>query len=253
MSRSSFARWVAALLFAGVALPALAADAGKVLRLALPDITGLDPHQIADLYSTRVVNAIFEGLYQYDYLASPAKVVPNTAAAMPEITDGGKAWTIRLQKGIRFTDDPAFKGVVRELQAADYVYSIKRAIDPNLRNGGDPALTSLIVGARAAVDAAKKTGKFDYDAPIEGLRAINAQTLQLRLTDVDYTVLDRLAARSSFAVAHEVVEAAGNDIMMKPVGTGPFRLSEWRRGSRIVLEANPDYRPLAFPGATTRN
>jgi ABC-type transport system substrate-binding protein len=31
------------------------------------------------------------------------------------------------------------------------------------------------------------------------------------------------------------------------VGTGPYRLKEWKRGSRIVLEANPDYRPLAFP------
>ena len=88
-----------------------------MLRLALPDITGLDPHQITDLYSARIVNVIFEGLYQYDYLASPAKVIPNTAAAMPEITDGGRTWTIRLQKGIRFTDDPAFKGAPRELLA----------------------------------------------------------------------------------------------------------------------------------------
>jgi len=227
--------------------PALAAENAKVLRLALPDITGLDPHQISDLYSARIANVIFEGMYQYDYLASPARVIPNTAAAMPEITDGGKIWTIRLQKGIRFTDDPAFKGAPRELAATDYVYSIKRSLDPNLRIGGDPAFTALLVGARAVVDAAKKSGKFDYDAPIAGLRALDAYTLQLNLTDVDYTVLDRLAQRSSFAVAREVVEAAGNDIMMKPVGTGPFKLAEWRRGSRVVLDRNPHYRALAFP------
>jgi ABC-type transport system substrate-binding protein len=242
-------RLAAALLFAWIAVPALAADSGKVLRIALNDIAGLDPHQISDLYSVRVVNAIFEGLYQYDYLASPAKVIPNTAAAMPEITDGGRTWTIKLQKGIRFSDDPLWKGAARELVAADYVYSIKRSIDPNLRIGGDPAFTTLIVGARALVDAAKKTGKFDYDAPLAGLLALDAQTLQIRLTDVDYTVLDRLAARGSFAVAREVVEAAGNDIMMKPVGTGPFRLAEWRRGSRIVLEANAFYRPYTFPSS----
>jgi oligopeptide transport system substrate-binding protein len=247
MPMPSCKRWAAAMLLAWIASPVTAAEPDKVLRLALPDITGLDPHQISDLYSARVVNVIFEGLYQYDYLASPAKVIPNTAAAMPEITDGGKTWTIRLQKGIRFTDDPAFKGAARELQAADYVYSIKRSIDPNLRNGGDPAFTTLIQGARAVVDAAKKSGKFDYDVPIAGLRAIDAHTLQLRLTDVDYTVLDRLAGRNSYAVAREVVEAAGNDIMMKPVGTGPFRLADWRRGSRVVLDANPRYRPLAFP------
>ena len=244
-------RWTAALLLVCATLsPALAANPAKVLRLAQPDLAGLDPHQISDLYSARIVNVIFEGLYQYDYLASPAKVVPNTAAAMPEITDGGKTWTIRLQKGIRFTDDPAFKGTARELVAADYIYSIKRSLDPNLRTGGDPAFTTLVVGARAVVDAAKKSGKFDYDAPIAGLRALDAYTLQLNLTDVDYTVMDRLAQRTSYAVAREVVEAAGADIMMKPVGTGPFRLADWRRGSRVVLDANPHYRTLAFPDSS---
>ena len=109
-----------------LALPVRAADPAKVLRIALPDITSLDPQQGTDLYSTRVTSAIFEGLYQYDYLASPAKIVPNTAAAMPEITDAGRTWTIRLKKGIRFTDDPAFGGKPRELVAADYVYSLKR-------------------------------------------------------------------------------------------------------------------------------
>ena len=143
MSMLSCKRFAAAMLLTWIAVPATAADPAKVLRLSQPDLAGLDPHQISDLYSARVVNAIFEGLYQYDYLASPAKVIPNTAAAMPEITDGGRTWTIRLQKGIRFTDDPAFKGGARELVAADYVYSIKRSLDPNLRIGGDPAFTTL--------------------------------------------------------------------------------------------------------------
>ena len=58
---------------------AFAAEA-KVLRLALPDIAYLDPQQITDLYSTRVASVIFEGLYQFDYLASPARVVPCGAA-----------------------------------------------------------------------------------------------------------------------------------------------------------------------------
>ncbi len=62
----------------------------------------------------------------------PAKAIPCTAAAMPVITDGGKTWTIKLKPGIRFADAPAFKGKPRELVAEDYVYSIKRALDPNL-------------------------------------------------------------------------------------------------------------------------
>jgi hypothetical protein len=66
-------RWAATVLFTCISVPTMAADAAKALRIALPDITGLDPHQISDLHSARVVNVIFEGPYQYDYLASPAR------------------------------------------------------------------------------------------------------------------------------------------------------------------------------------
>ena len=239
-----------ACALAAAAPSARAADPAKVLRISSPDITSLDPQQGTDIYSTRVASAIFEGLYQYDYLASPAKVIPNTAVAMPEIADGGKTWTIRLKRGIRFADDPAFKGKPRELVAGDYVYAIKRALDPTLRSGGDPAFTDLIVGARAVVDAAKANGaKFDYDRPIAGLAAPDAYTLVIRTTAVDYTLLERLAGLSTMAVAREAIEAAGADVMTQPVGTGPYRLKEWRKGSRVVLEANPHYRRIAFPAS----
>jgi oligopeptide transport system substrate-binding protein len=60
-------------------------------------------------------------------------------------------------------------------------------------------------------------------------------------------LLERLAGLPSMAVAREAVEAAGNDIRSQPVGTGPYRLKEWKRASRVVLEANPNYRGLKFP------
>ena len=132
-----------------------AADPAKVLRLASPDIETLDPQQYADDPSFQVLMAIFEPLYEWDYLASPPKLAPLTAAAQPEITDGGKTWTIRIRKGIRFTDDPAFGGKARELTADDYVYSYKRWMDPNGRRGGQPILTDLVIGARSVVDAAR--------------------------------------------------------------------------------------------------
>jgi ABC-type transport system substrate-binding protein len=237
-------------IMAGAPL-AYAADPAKVLRIASPDITSLDPQQGTDLYSTRVASALFEGLYQYDYLASPAEVIPNTAVAMPEITDGGRTWTIRVKRGIRFVDDPAFRGKPRALVAGDYVYALKRWLDPTLRGGGDPALTDLIVGARAVVEAAKAPGaKFDYDRPIAGLAAPDAHTLVIRTTSVDYTLLERLAGLNAMAVAREAIEAAGADVVTHPVGTGPYRLREWRKGSRLVLEANPHYRRLAFPASS---
>jgi ABC-type transport system substrate-binding protein len=244
----------AAAVAAAVCLSAAAhahADPAKVLRVTSKDIASLDPQQGTDLRSTRVASAIFEGLYQFDYLTEPAKVVPNTAEAMPVITGGGKVWTIKLLRGIHFTDSSAFKGKPRELVAEDYVYSIKRSLDPNLLGGGDPALANLIEGARPVVDAASKAGaQFDYDAPMAGLHAIDRYTLQMRLTSVDYTLLERLAGLSMTAVAREVVEAAGSDIKSQPVGTGPYMLKEWKRATRVVLEANPNYRGLHFPEST---
>ncbi len=238
---------------AGAGRTGRCADEAKVLRLALSDIAYLDPQQITDLYSTRVANVIFEGLYQFDYLATPARVVPNTAVAMPEISDNGRTWTIRIQPGILFASAPAFKGKPRELVAQDYVYSITRLLDPNLKRGGDPAFTNLLEGARPVIDAAKKSGKLDYDAKIEGLQAIDRHTLRLKLTSVDYTILERLAQLSTFAVAREVVEAAGDDRREQARGHGTVPVG--RVGTRVARGPRGQSRlsdHSRFPAATIR-
>jgi ABC-type transport system substrate-binding protein len=223
-----------------------AADPAKVLRIASFDIETFDPQQFNDDPSFQVFTAIFEGLYEYDYLASPPRLAPVTAVGQPVVTDDGKTWTIRITPGIYFTDDPAFGGKRRELVAEDYVYSLKRWIDPNLRRGGAAVTSDLLVGARAVVDAADRaSAKFDYDQPIEGLRATDRYTLQLRLTEPNFPVIHDNLVRG--AVAREVVEAAGGDIRTRAVGTGPYRLREWKQGSRVVLDANPGYRPIQFP------
>ncbi len=57
-----------------------------------------------------------------------------------------------------------------------------------------------------------------------------------------------LAMPATAALAREVVERYGADIAQHPVGTGPYRIAEWVRGSRVVLEANPGYRTEIFAG-----
>jgi ABC-type transport system substrate-binding protein len=242
-------RWALALLALTSACTAVAADPNKVLRVASPDVDTLDPQQATTIPAQRVIQAIYEGLYNWDYLNTPAGLMPVTATAPPEISDGGKTWRINLRPGIHFTDDPVFHGKARELIADDYIYSMKRRLDPNLSRGGDTVMTDLIIGARAAVDAAKRPGsKFDYDRPIEGLRALGRYALQIKLNAINYPSVQVFLTVQ--AVAREVVEAAGGDIRTHPVGTGPYRLREWKRGSKIVLEANPDYRPLKFPASS---
>jgi len=242
-------RWTLVLLALASGCAAGAADPNKVLRVASPDVDTLDPQQATTIPAQRVIQAIFEGLYNWDYLNTPAGLVPVTATAPPEISDGGKTWRINLKPGIHFTDDPAFHRKARELIADDYIYAMKRRLDPNLSRGGDTVMTDLIIGARAAVDAAKRPGsKFDYDRPIEGLRALGRYALQIKLNAINYPSVQIFLTVQ--AVAREVVEAAGGDIRTHAVGTGPYRLREWKRGSKIVLEANPDYRPLKFPASS---
>ncbi len=101
-----------------------AADPNKIVHVSFPTgESGFDPVRISDLYSATVIEAIFERLLTYDYLARPAKLVPMLAEAMPEIADNGKTYTFRLRKGVYFAPDPAFKGKRRELVAQDVVYS----------------------------------------------------------------------------------------------------------------------------------
>ncbi len=230
------------------------ADPAKVLRVAFPVAeTGFDPAAISDLYSAHVMRAIFDPLYVPDYLARPYRMVPATAEALPDITPDGLTWTIRLKKGIWFADDPAFKGKRRELVAQDYVYSWMRVVDPRVRSPNAYYLAGKLVGLEEAVAKAKKDGRFDYDQPIEGMRALDRYTLQLKLVQPDYTLMNYLIQIALGAVAREVVEAYGDKetgrAMANPVGTGPYRLKEWRRGQKIVLEANPGYREAYFPEA----
>jgi ABC-type transport system substrate-binding protein len=207
--------------------------------------TGFDPAQLIDIYSRTVTPHIFEGLYGYDHLARPAKIEPLTATAMPEVSADHRVWTVRLRPDIFFAEDPAFGGRRRELVAQDYVYSFKRFADPASKS---PAWTTLaqqgIEGLAALREQALQAGQaFDYERPIAGLQALDRYTLRFRLAEPRPRFLHTLATGDLFgAVAREVVERYGADIAAHPVGTGPFRLVQWRRSSLIVLERNPGYR-----------
>ena len=227
-----------------------AAAAPKVLRYAFQIAeTGFDPAQISDTYSRIITSHVFEALYHYDYLARPVKVRPLTAAAMPEVSDDFRTWTIRLRPGIYFADDPVFQGRRRELTAEDYVYSFKRFADPTLKAPGWVDVQEMgILGLDALRAEALRRGRpLNYDTPIEGLRALDRYTLQIRIAKSRPRLIYTLAQNDYFgAVAREVIEAYAGATMEHPVGTGPFVLSRWRRSSLIVLEKNPGYRERVF-------
>ena len=232
---------------------AATSDGGrKVLHLAYRSAeSSLDPIKINDLYSRSITPHIFEALYRYDHLARPIQVRPLVADGMPVASADFRTWIVKVRPGIYFQSDPAFKGpdgrqVRRELTAEDFVYPFKRIADPaNKSTQWTWIDTYKIVGLgearQAALDARKA---FDYDKTIEGLRAIDRYTLRILVTEPRPRLVNGLLAGSDLlgAQAREVVEYYGDRIDEHPVGTGPFRLKQWRRTSLIVLERNPEYR-----------
>ncbi len=249
--RRALAAGVAAGLAFGSGAVFAQSDPNKTLRVAfLIAESGFDPQAASDVYSNYVMRSVFDPLFRFDYLARPHKIIPNTAAAMPEMADNGKTWTIKVKPGTYFADDPVFKGAKRELTAADYLYTWKRTLDPKMRSSALELFDGKIVGMDAVLAKAKATGKFDYDMPVEGMQLLDRYTLRLKLNYPSYDIAADLTDTRSAAVAREVVEAYGDGagwVMANPVGTGPYRLKEWRRGQKIVLEASPTYRDVRYP------
>ena len=245
--------WLAAT-GAGLALAAPCggslAAAPKVLRAAFSSAeVGFDPILISDESSLTVVDLIFEAPLAYDELASPARLKPLTAAAMPEVSADFKHFVFTIRPGILFADDPAFKGRPRELVAADYVYSIKRLYDPAIKTERlylfeNAKLLGLSELRRQALAARTP---FPYDTEVAGLRVQGRYRFEVRLAQPSPRFANVFgAAQNAGAVAREVIEAYAADTMAHPVGTGPYRLAEWRRSSRVVLERNPRFRELRF-------
>ncbi len=249
-SRRAFTKSMLALPAAATtrvgAQPAKGNSARKVLRYAFRVAeTGFDPAQVSDLYSRTVIAHIFDSPLAYDFLARPAKLVPNTAAALPEISSDFTTFTVRLRPGIFFDDHPAFKGTKRELIADDYVYSFKRFYDPKFKSPNVYLLENAkLLGLSELRAAALKGAKFDYDREVEGIRPLDRYTFRIKLGEPTPR-FHHLMADNAFlcAVAREVAEMYDDKQMQaNPVGTGAYRLVDWRRSSRMILERSPNYR-----------
>lgn len=205
-------------------------------------IQGFDPAKSGDVASSMVISRMYEGLLQYSYLKRPYQVEPLLAESLPTVSEDGLTYTFKIRNGIFFQDDPCFPdGKGRELTAEDFVYAIKRVADVKNASSGYWAFNRRIVGLddfRASSAEAKPT---DYDAVVEGLRALDDHTLQIQLTGPYPQLLWILAMHYSFAVPREAVEAYGDDFVNHPVGTGPFILHKWKRNYRVEFVRNPKW------------
>jgi ABC-type transport system substrate-binding protein len=249
LSPRGFTAVLAVAWLAAWAADASGADMRKVVRYAMKSAESrLDPQSESDEASGSINEQIFDSLLEYDYLARPAKLRPRTAVALPQISANGTVYILKIKPGIYFTPDPAFRGAKRELVAADYVYSLKRLLEPKLKSQWLFLVEGKIKGADALMKEARAANRMDYDRPIEGLRALDRYTLRIELNSTDFGFSNVLALQATSALAREVVEHYGDDIAAHPVGTGPYLLKAWTRGAKLVLEANPGYREQYFEG-----
>lgn len=240
-----FSVYVSMLLsiLCGAASAASPADSNKLIRQAFEAADdGFDMAKTQNHYSGWVSEAILEPLLGYDYLARPVKLIAKTAEAMPEISHEGKVFVFKIKPGIYFAPDPAFKAKRHELTAQDYIYTFKRILDPVNRSPHASFIDGKILGMDGLQAKARKTGQFDYDFPVSGLKAIDKYTLRIELTATDYNFLYVVAYGAFGAVAKEVIDTYQDQSGLHPVGTGPYMIEKYAPRHKIVLTANPEYR-----------
>ena len=208
-----------------------------------------------DTLSGGVMAQIYDALYEYKYLVRPYELKPALAAALPQVSADGLTYTIPLKKGVVFQDDPCFKatgGHGREVTADDIIYGIKRLMDVANKPTGSWMLQGKVVGLDEFYDESVKRAAagedMDYSMPVAGLQAPDPYTLRIQLKERYPQLKYALAMPYTAPVPHEAVEVYPDDFVNHPVGTGAFRLKEWTKRWRMILERNPTYRDDRYPG-----
>ena len=193
---------LALALTAATAFAAPAFAQNKTVTVALTaDAVILDPHAANELTG----NIMFYHLYDPLVTRTPdLKFEPGLAESWQVVDD--TTWVFKLRRGVKFHNGD-------ELKASDVVYTVERL---------KKALMSSLV------------------ANIASARAIDDYTVELK-TPKPYAVL-HMAMAEVLIVNEKYAKAVGDEQMgLKPMGTGPYRLAEWVKEDRIVLEGFADH------------
>lgn len=221
----------------------------RVLNLvAGAETKGFDPIMASDLASASQISKIYEGLLAYHWLKMPYELIPNLAESMPEASRDGMTYTVKIKKGVFFQDDLAFQGGKgRELEANDFVYSIKRLADAKTQSTGWWVLDGKIKGLNEWRLKNEKLSVTNYNEEISGVKALDKYTLQFQLAKPFPQFLYSLAMPFTYVVAKEVVANYGPEFINHPIGTGPYVLPKFDQGKRIIYTKNPTFREKFYP------
>ena len=230
-------------------------------------IRSIDPITCGDTSSAGIQSNFYEGLYSYHYLKRPVyeNLVCVLAAEFPKVSDDHLTYTIRIRPDVKYQRNPCFgteadgRHKTRTVRARDFVLAFKRCADFHVNAQLSWALISgRIKGLDAYRDKTEKDFKrldfLRYDLDVEGVRALDDQTLQIKLTE-PYPQLKYVLAMALYApIPREAVDywmpRTGLTEFHKPesvVGTGPYLLHTFKPKNKIILVRNPDFRPDFYP------
>jgi peptide/nickel transport system substrate-binding protein len=196
----------AAAILACLAAPAAAQPAKEVLTIDVPnDAATLDPHLQWDTDSYGVYRNIFDNLLTRD---ATGKIVPQIATAWRFVDDTHVEFDIRPD--VRFQDGAP-------LSAEDVVFSVRRIISPALRSA--------------------QLSQFDQIANAEALGPAKVRLT----TKTPYPVLLAQLVKLSIVPKAYVERVGDQEFNLKPLGSGPYRVGEWRKGVQVRLDANDGY------------
>ncbi|MFA5865961.1 MAG: ABC transporter substrate-binding protein [Phycisphaerae bacterium] len=214
-------------------------------------VRGLDPGDIGDVTSASVASQSYECLYQYHYLKRPYELIPCLAESMPQVSKDGLTYIIKIRQDAYFFDDPCFSGGKgRQLVANDFIYTWKRIANIKYLSKNWWVFAGKVVGLdefREYTKTVKSAREVDYSRSVEGLKALDNFTLQIKLGKPWPQITYLLAHLPTAPMAKEAVDYYGDQIINVMVGTGPLMLKKWQRGGKMVFVRNPRFRKELYP------
>ena len=183
--------------------------------------TTLDPAMIVDVTGGLIAAKIFNGLVRLD---ENLEIIPDLAASW-DVSRDRKTYTFHLRRDVRFTNS-------RTISAADVKYSFERILDPGGKSPNTWVLDK-ISGAKAFLKGER--------SEVSGIKVTGPYTIQINLEEPFSPFLYLLTMTAAYVVPVEEVKKWGEDFASHPIGSGPFRLTEWKHNNHLLLERNEDY------------
>lgn len=192
------------------------------ITLGGADPVTMDPHIAGDGSSATYIVEIFGGLVT---ITPDMEIVLDLAQSL-KVSDDGLVYTFTLRDDIYFHSG-------RKVTANDVKWSLERAASPQLNSNTSLSYLRDIVGF-----IEKRYGQADE---ISGVKVIDDKKISIEIDFPKAYFLAKLTYPTAFVIDKDQVELNPRNWTRKPNGTGPYKLSEWKLGESIILEANTRY------------